>query len=232
MKNAEQHNHLDDTQYIGRQGRVSINPVVIKVLSLEVSHFQRSNIGMTDCDAKACYDWIFLAIAALLETKSGAPANISMLFARTLQDMRYYMVMAKGISKETNSHSNQSWGSGQEACDSPVKWGLISNTIIKCHNKWAIGRKIQDPTRRVQKKRDNAIMHSYDNEHYELQCYITGQVPMDFGRITRVQEDAVLRDDMGIHFIWQTIPTSRGKSSGKQSIYKRRRWIKHALEKI
>eukprot|EP00957_Ditylum_brightwellii_P111625 8514295-Ditylum_brightwellii.AAC.1 len=66
--------------------------------------------------------------------------------------------MAKGVSKETNSHSKEtlSWGSVQGACDSPVKWGLISNTIIKCHNKWAIGRKMQDPTRRVQKKKKNA----------------------------------------------------------------------------
>eukprot|EP00957_Ditylum_brightwellii_P060715 4609172-Ditylum_brightwellii.AAC.1 len=115
-------------------------------------------MGMIDCDTKVCYDQIIPAIAALLKAKAGAPANISTLFARTLQDMQYHMAMTKGISKESNSHSNKnmSWESVQGACDSLAKWGLISNTIIKCHNKWAIGRKIQDPTRIVQKKRNNA----------------------------------------------------------------------------
>eukprot|EP00957_Ditylum_brightwellii_P181097 13795467-Ditylum_brightwellii.AAC.1 len=75
MKNAEQHNQLDDAQYRGRQGRMNIDPVVIKVLALEVAHFQISNMGMTDCDANACYDWIIPAIAVILEIKAGAPAN-------------------------------------------------------------------------------------------------------------------------------------------------------------
>eukprot|EP00957_Ditylum_brightwellii_P209307 15361161-Ditylum_brightwellii.AAC.1 len=160
MKNAERHNHLNDTQYEGRQGRMSINPVAIKVLTLEVSHLQRSNMGMTDCNAKACYDQIIPVIAAILETRTGVPANVSTLFARTLQDMRYHTVTAKRISNKTNSHRNKnpSWGSGQGVCDSPVKWGLTSNTIIKCYNKWAIGRKIQDPSRKVQKKRNNAML--------------------------------------------------------------------------
>eukprot|EP00957_Ditylum_brightwellii_P021937 1654703-Ditylum_brightwellii.AAC.1 len=151
MKNAEQHNHLDDTQCRGRHGRMSIELVVIKVLTLEESIFQRSNMGVTDCDAKSCYDWIILAISVVLETKAGAPTNESTLFARTLQDMRYHMVRTKGISNKTNSHSNENppWGSGQGACDSPVKWGLTSSTIIKCHNTWAIGRKIQDPISNV-----------------------------------------------------------------------------------
>eukprot|EP00957_Ditylum_brightwellii_P021583 1626967-Ditylum_brightwellii.AAC.1 len=154
MKNAEQHNHLDDIQCGGRQGRMSINPVVIKILVLEVSNFQRSNMGMTVCDAKECYDQIIPAIAAILETKAGAPANVSTLFTRSLQDMRYHLVTAKGISNKTKSHRNGNplWGSSQGACDSPVKWGITSNTIIKCHNKWAIGRKIQVSTRKVQRR--------------------------------------------------------------------------------
>eukprot|EP00957_Ditylum_brightwellii_P153511 11683944-Ditylum_brightwellii.AAC.1 len=97
MKNAEWHNHLDHAQYGGRQGRMSIDLVVIKVPTLEVSHFQRSNMGMTDCNAKACHGQIILDIAAILETKVGAHKNISMLFAATLQDMRYHMITVKRI---------------------------------------------------------------------------------------------------------------------------------------
>eukprot|EP00957_Ditylum_brightwellii_P121784 9287367-Ditylum_brightwellii.AAC.2 len=105
MKNVERHNHLDDGQYRERQGRMSINPVVIKVLSLEISYFQRSNMGMTDCDAKAYYNHIILVIAVLLERKAGVPANAGTLFARALKDIQYHM------------------GSGQGACDSPAKLG-------------------------------------------------------------------------------------------------------------
>eukprot|EP00957_Ditylum_brightwellii_P023024 1737754-Ditylum_brightwellii.AAC.1 len=138
---------------------MSINLVVIEVLALEVSQFQRSNMGMTDCDSKACYNWIILVIAVILETKAGAPTNVSTLFARTIQDMRYHIVTAKGISNKPNSHCNENplCGSGLGTCNSPVKWGFTSNTIIKCHNKWAIGQKIQDLIRKVQKKRNNTM---------------------------------------------------------------------------
>eukprot|EP00957_Ditylum_brightwellii_P083944 6380384-Ditylum_brightwellii.AAC.1 len=73
--------------------------------------------------------------------------------------MKYYMVMAKGISTAYYKYSNTNpiWGSSQGATDSPMKWGLNSNAIIKYHNKWEIGMKIQDPTRQVQTKRNNAM---------------------------------------------------------------------------
>eukprot|EP00957_Ditylum_brightwellii_P094459 7192995-Ditylum_brightwellii.AAC.1 len=53
MKTAEKYNHLDDVQYRGQKGREAIDQAVIKILTVEICHLQRSNAAFTDCDAKA-----------------------------------------------------------------------------------------------------------------------------------------------------------------------------------
>eukprot|EP00957_Ditylum_brightwellii_P160309 12203471-Ditylum_brightwellii.AAC.1 len=56
MNNAEKYNHLVDDQYDGQKGRTAMDPGCITTLTQEIFHLQRSNAGITDYDAAACYD--------------------------------------------------------------------------------------------------------------------------------------------------------------------------------
>ena len=56
MNNMEKYKSLDDAQFGGRTGQMPIDPVLIKVLTLEIAHLQGSNVAIADCDTKACYD--------------------------------------------------------------------------------------------------------------------------------------------------------------------------------
>eukprot|EP00957_Ditylum_brightwellii_P158524 12066180-Ditylum_brightwellii.AAC.1 len=65
MQNAEKHKYLHDDQHSGRTGHAAINIVLGRTFSFEIFHFQRSNFGCTDCDAKACYDQIIPIVLLL-----------------------------------------------------------------------------------------------------------------------------------------------------------------------
>eukprot|EP00957_Ditylum_brightwellii_P156321 11898221-Ditylum_brightwellii.AAC.1 len=73
--------------------------------------------------------------------------------------MKYYLVTAKGVLEQYNTHKdgNPVFGSGQGATDSPAKWTGVSNPIIKCNNKWAIGRVMEDPMKQIKKKYNNTM---------------------------------------------------------------------------
>eukprot|EP00957_Ditylum_brightwellii_P212176 15367043-Ditylum_brightwellii.AAC.1 len=73
----EKYKELDDAQYGVCQGRMSIDPVLIKVLTIETAYLQQSNIAITDCDARAYYN---------------------------RKKMKYYPVTGKGVAEKYNQH--------------------------------------------------------------------------------------------------------------------------------
>eukprot|EP00978_Attheya_sp_CCMP212_P034031 scaffold140589_cov66-Attheya_sp.AAC.2 len=69
--------------------------------------------------------------------------------------MKFYMIIAFGVSTEYNQHSGEepSYGCRQGATDGPPCWTLISNVIIKSHNKKAHGSILADPIKTIKVKR-------------------------------------------------------------------------------
>eukprot|EP00957_Ditylum_brightwellii_P061090 4635912-Ditylum_brightwellii.AAC.1 len=110
MTQTEKYNHLDDAQYRGQKGREAIKTAVIKILTVEICHLQRSNAAFTDCDAKAPYDRIIPAVSALLETKAGCSEKVSTLLARTLKELKYHPTTVKGASELHSKHTDESLG--------------------------------------------------------------------------------------------------------------------------
>ncbi len=105
MKHCEHHKTIVDEQYGGRTGRAAIDVVLLKECTLAIMHLQRSNGAITDCDAKACYDRILAIIATLTNAKAGLPEHLCTFFAKALEQMRYHMVTAYGVSEEYKQHS-------------------------------------------------------------------------------------------------------------------------------
>eukprot|EP00957_Ditylum_brightwellii_P016630 1250647-Ditylum_brightwellii.AAC.2 len=154
MIQAKKFSHMDDAQYGGQKGREAIEPAVIKILTVEICHLQSSNAAFTDCNEKACYDQIIPAVSALLETKAGCPENVNIFLTRTLKELKYHPTTAKYASELHSKHTEESpwFGTGQGAKDSPRKWTLVDNNILKQHKQWAIGLLMNDPIRKIKAK--------------------------------------------------------------------------------
>eukprot|EP00957_Ditylum_brightwellii_P093557 7124156-Ditylum_brightwellii.AAC.1 len=137
-------------------------------------------MAITDYDAEVCYDQIIPSVCTFIEHKAELPKNVSILCVKTLQQMKYFPVTAKRISKIFNQHNDNEpvLGSGQGTTESPAKWTGTSNAIIKCYNKWAIGQVITTLKKIIQRKCNNAmfiddstLFHNLSNI-FELSCIV------------------------------------------------------------
>eukprot|EP00978_Attheya_sp_CCMP212_P015194 scaffold39147_cov55-Attheya_sp.AAC.7 len=147
----EKHNLMADEQYGGCNGRSVIDVVMLMTFIIAIFQLMMCNGAITNCDTQACYDRILPVIIALIYYKASLLLNLCTLFTEALQKMRYHMVMAYGVSKESNQHSaiDPSYGMGQGATDGPGGWSLVSNVIVKSHNQKAYGSFIADPTKSI-----------------------------------------------------------------------------------
>eukprot|EP00957_Ditylum_brightwellii_P105600 8051058-Ditylum_brightwellii.AAC.1 len=87
-------------------------------------HMQCANATFTDCDAKACYNYIITIITSLAEYTSGLPAYACILLAKAPKRMECSMVTTYGPSTIINRHSmaNPLHGIGQGSTDAPPGW--------------------------------------------------------------------------------------------------------------
>eukprot|EP00957_Ditylum_brightwellii_P029282 2213422-Ditylum_brightwellii.AAC.1 len=127
MQNAEKHNYLHEDQHGGWNGHAAIDIVLRKIFSFEIFHFQRSNFGCTDCNAKACYDQIIPLVLLLAYYKAGLPYLIGVLLITLLYNMQYYIVKAFGTAKFVNTyHLFQAlFAISQGSTDGPLGWACI-----------------------------------------------------------------------------------------------------------
>eukprot|EP00957_Ditylum_brightwellii_P033747 2557520-Ditylum_brightwellii.AAC.1 len=141
MQNAEKHKYLHNNQHSGWTGGAAIDIVLRKTFSFETFHFQWSNFGCTDCDAKACYDQIIPIVLLLAYYKAGLPYLTCVFLMILLYNMQYYIVTAFGTAKFVNTyHLFQAlFGIGQGSTDGPPGWTCIVDPILKCYNKMAHG---------------------------------------------------------------------------------------------
>eukprot|EP00957_Ditylum_brightwellii_P037340 2826169-Ditylum_brightwellii.AAC.1 len=124
MHNAEKHKYLHDDQHSRRIGRAAIDIVLGKTFSFETFHFQWSNFGCTDCDAKACYDRIIPIVLLLAYYKAGLPYLTGVFLMILLYNMQYYIVMAFSTAKFVNTFHlfHTLFGTGQGSTDGPPGW--------------------------------------------------------------------------------------------------------------
>eukprot|EP00957_Ditylum_brightwellii_P135450 10327602-Ditylum_brightwellii.AAC.1 len=71
MHNTEKHKYLSEDQHGERNGREALDIVFEKTITLDTLHLQRSNLGCTNCDAKACYDCTIPLVLFLAYFKAG-----------------------------------------------------------------------------------------------------------------------------------------------------------------
>ena len=131
MDNAETHNLLHPHQFGSRKGRMAISAVLLKRLSYDHIRQTRMDAIMFDNDARACYDRMIAALAALMSRRAGMTREAAYTFLGLLFRMQYYVRTAYGVASEAYSNAIK-WllGVMQGAGHSGALWALTSSIML------------------------------------------------------------------------------------------------------
>jgi hypothetical protein len=140
VHDAEQQDHLNESQWGSRPGRSTEEALIHKILSYEISRLTRTPLGTLDNDAKACYDRIIMLFALLLCQKHGVPLSACKLSAKALIAAKYAIKTGFGISKVTYSSTidQPTHGPGQGSRQASALWMVVSCLLFtamyeQCH---------------------------------------------------------------------------------------------------
>ena len=155
-----QHNEhlglLGDQQYGSRPGRSAAQLLFATSLTMDYINSTRTNAGIANMDAQACYDRMIPAAVGLVDRTYGCPKAMTTLHGKALARMEYRIKTAAGVSattRYTSTNKAQLYGNGQGACDSPVQWGFQSTIKGNVMIKHANGFKMSDPKHAKQVRR-------------------------------------------------------------------------------
>jgi hypothetical protein len=148
VSTADQAGLINKGQYGGRPGHEAASLALLEELRIDLTYLTRRTLITFDNDAASCYDRIIPAFASLINRKYGLNRQVAVVHGRTLQEARYKLRTAVGISESEYSHSTQFplYGSGQGSGNSPALWLFISATLFDVHDTFARGATFQDPT--------------------------------------------------------------------------------------
>lgn len=105
-------------------GRTTMDPIMLNQLTTDLCRISKHNYAHFDNDASACYDRIIVPLAMLAARRCGMQKEAITLHATTLQNMRYKVKTAYGISEKayTGSCDHPLFGTGQGSGASPAAW--------------------------------------------------------------------------------------------------------------
>eukprot|EP00957_Ditylum_brightwellii_P085610 6512629-Ditylum_brightwellii.AAC.1 len=120
---AEQRGLLNQGLYGGRKGYDTKTLLLIEELKYDISYSSRKSLINVDNDAALCYDRILPNISSLVAQKFGLNKNVTFVHATTLEQAKYCLKTALGVSDEYYQHC------GQGTTNSPQTWLIISSTL-------------------------------------------------------------------------------------------------------
>jgi hypothetical protein len=124
-----------------------MEPVLIEEMENEISQASRKSLVKFDNDATSCYDRILAAIASITSRKFGLHKNVAFVMARTLEEARYKLKTALGMSESYYQHCElyPIYGTGQGSQNSPAIWCIISSVLFDCFETQAHGATFESP---------------------------------------------------------------------------------------
>eukprot|EP00957_Ditylum_brightwellii_P138764 10577742-Ditylum_brightwellii.AAC.1 len=118
---AEKHNVLSPVQFGNRKGKISLDALLLKTVTMDSLHLFCLNGTVLNNGAKACYEKMIPEVTSLhLQSLGLPPAAIkcSMLLNK---NMSHFLKMSEGISAESYKHTDifAKYGEGQGKASSP-----------------------------------------------------------------------------------------------------------------
>lgn len=151
LRASEARGTINAGQYGGRAGLEAQSLVFLEEIKTEICTMSRKSLVNFDNDAASCYDRIIPSLASLIGRKKGIHRNVVLVHATTLQEAKYKLKTAMGVSEEfyQNCSSYPIYGTGQGSTNSPVIWIIISSTLFDIHNQQAHGATFCSPDQSI-----------------------------------------------------------------------------------
>ena len=140
VRRAAQRGLLNNGQYGSVPGKTAI--VLLQQISNDICRTQKINIIRFENDASACYDRILVHLGLMAARRCGMPENALSVHGETLQQMKYKVKTAYGISDEwyQGTIPEPLFGTGQGSGASPAVWLTLVVILMN-----TLARLIQDP---------------------------------------------------------------------------------------
>jgi hypothetical protein len=147
LHSADNAGLINDGQFGGRPGCEAQSLTLLEELKNDLSYMTRRTLFNFDNDASSCYDRIIVSLASLINRKYGIHRRVVLVHATTLENARYRLRTAIGVSETEYSHHIQFpiHGSGQGSGNSPFIWLFISATLFDVHNRASNGALFMSP---------------------------------------------------------------------------------------
>jgi hypothetical protein len=132
MQRATMYNHLSNVQFGARSGHMSLSAVLLKRTSYDIIRLMRLVATIFDCDATACYDRMIPSQCMILAAREGVPENAIKTQLRILEENKYKVKTAHGVSPTSfrNSISHTILGMLQGSAAVGALWGLVSTLLF------------------------------------------------------------------------------------------------------
>jgi hypothetical protein len=104
LASSEQRGTINTGQFGGRKGCEATNLALAEELKIDICLASRKSLVNFDNDAASCYDRILASIASLIGRKKGLHRLVTLVHAKTLEEARYKLKTALGVSDSEYSH--------------------------------------------------------------------------------------------------------------------------------
>ena len=147
LRSADTKHLIHEGQYGGRPGCEAQSLTLLEELKYDLTYLTRRTLFNFDNDASSCYDRIVVPLASIINRKYGLHRQVVSVHAKTLQEARFHLKTAAGISHTyySHTHSFPIHGTGQGSANSPSIWLFISSTLFDVHGEKSNGAKFISP---------------------------------------------------------------------------------------
>eukprot|EP00957_Ditylum_brightwellii_P066663 5059095-Ditylum_brightwellii.AAC.1 len=147
ISSSEKRGTLNRGLHGDRRGHDTQTLSLIKELKYDTCYCSRKSLINFDNDTASCYHWILPNISSLVARKKGLYINVTFVHAQRLEQAKYRLKTALGISKEYYQHCTTFpiYGSGQGATNSLGIWLTIRSTIGDIYEQSANGAEFISP---------------------------------------------------------------------------------------
>jgi hypothetical protein len=132
IKLSKQHEGIIREHQYGRAHKTCMNPVLNKLLMVQLLIRTRTPGMVFDNNAKGCYDIIISGIALAALPRLGYSKNSANLLGRLWAELEHHACTGYGVSDKTFKSVIYKllYSTGQGSCASPIIWALLNQLIL------------------------------------------------------------------------------------------------------
>ena len=161
---AEDGNNISPLQWGSRPNRSSTDAILMKRLTYNGINICKKEAIIFNNDGKAAFDRMIPSVGAIALRRLGSSENAVSAFLQVLQQMKYRVCTALGLSDQAYSNV-QDWvlGTLQGSGASPCLWLAITCVLLGAISKWSSGLTLINP-RKTRSQTRSAETYVNDTE--------------------------------------------------------------------